>query len=244
MLWPDTWNNFNSPWVGKAAVEVLESMGYRVIMPGGQVCCGLTWHSTGQLSRAKRVISQTLDSLGTALEAGIPVVVLEPSCAVMLADEITELLPRDPRAAQLARSVVTLADVVAAHEGPWPFAAINTTAISQVHCHQEAKGSYDPDKAVLQRLGVETDVIGSGCCGLAGNFGFEPGHFEVSQALGERELFPKVRTKDDGTLVLADGFSCRTQLAQGTAVNGMHLAEVLKLALDQNAAKDRPGLRG
>jgi FAD/FMN-containing dehydrogenase/Fe-S oxidoreductase len=238
MLWPDTFNNFNSPWVGQAAVEVLEAMGYRVILPEGQVCCGLTWHSTGQLSRAKRVISKTLDSLGRALAENIPVIVLEPSCTVMLADEITELLPDDPRAAMLSRQVVTLADVVAGYQGPWPFGEINTDAISQVHCHQEAKGSYDPDQTVLHKLGVETDVISSGCCGLAGNFGFEPGHWDVSQALGERELFPKVRDKADGTLVLADGFSCRTHLSQGTGINGMHLAEVLKQALDQNAAHE------
>jgi FAD/FMN-containing dehydrogenase/Fe-S oxidoreductase len=237
MLWPDTFNNFSSPWVGQAAVEVLEAMGYRVLLPGGQVCCGLTWHTTGQLSQAKRVVSRSLDSLGPALDGSTPVIVLEPSCAVMLADEITELLPGDPRAAKLARQVVTLADLVAGHKGPWPFGEINTKAISQVHCHQEAAGSYDPDEAVLQRLGVDTEVIGSGCCGLAGNFGFEPGHWDVSQALGERELFPKARGKDDDTLVIADGFSCRTQLTQGTGINGLHLAEVLKLALDQRTSQ-------
>lgn len=235
MLWPDTFNNFNSPGVGQAAVEVLEAMGYRVTFPAGQVCCGLTWHSTGQLDMAKRVITQTLDSLGRALDENMPIIGLEPSCTVMLTDEITELLPDDPRAAKLASRVVTLADIVAAHQGPWPFGEINIKAISQVHCHQEAKGSYGPDTAVLQRLGVDTDIIGSGCCGLAGNFGFEPGHWDVSQALGERELFPKVRTKDEATIVLADGFSCRTQVAQGTGVDATHLAEVLKLALDQKS---------
>jgi len=237
MLWPDTFNNFNSPGVGQAAVEVLEAMGYRVILPAGQVCCGLTWHSTGQLGMAKRIITQTLDSLGPALDEGLPIIGLEPSCTVMLADEITELLPDDPRAAKLAQQVVTLADVVAAHEGPWPFGEINTKAISQVHCHQEAKGSYGPDKAVLQRLGVDTDIIGSGCCGLAGNFGFEPGHWDVSQALGERELFPKVRTREEATIVLADGFSCRTQVAQGTGADASHLAQILKLALEQRTTQ-------
>ena len=133
---------------------------------------------------------------------------------------------------------MTLADVVAAHKGQWPFGKINTTAISQVHCHQEAAGSYGPDEIVLQKLGVDTEVIGSGCCGLAGNFGFEPGHWDVSQALGERELFPKVRQKGVDTLVLADGFSCRTQLLQGTGVNGMHLAEVLKQALAQRTSQE------
>lgn len=235
MLWPDTFNNFNSPAVGRAAVEVLEAMGYRVILPDGQVCCGLTWHSTGQLTMAQRIISRTLDSLGPALDENMPIIGLEPSCTVMLAEEITELLPEDPRAAKLARQVVTLADVVSAHRGPWPFGEINAKAISQVHCHQDAKGSYDPDRAVLQKLGIDTEVIASGCCGLAGNFGFEPGHWDISQALGERELFPKVRTKDEDALVLADGFSCRTQVTQGTGAKASHLAEVLKLALDKKA---------
>ncbi|MDQ4490123.1 FAD-binding and (Fe-S)-binding domain-containing protein [Sinomonas sp. ASV486] len=235
MLWPDTLTNFNAPDVGQAAVEVLEALGYRVVLPQGQVCCGLTWHSTGQLDMAKKVMSQSLDALEEALSQNLPIVGLEPSCTVMLTHEITELLPDDPRAAQLAGQVVTLAELVAEHDGAWPFGVVDAPAISQVHCHQEAQGTYDPDLAVLRKLGIDTDVIGSGCCGLAGNFGFEPGHFEVSQGLGERELFPKVRAKGESTLVLADGFSCRTQVQQGTGVRAQHLAEVLRGALSSEA---------
>ncbi|GAA2398935.1 FAD-binding and (Fe-S)-binding domain-containing protein [Actinomadura vinacea] len=231
VLWPDTFTNFHQPEVGKAAVEVLEALGYRVLMPPGRVCCGLTWHSTGQLRVTQRVLRQTLDVLEPALNAGLPVVGLEPSCTVMLRDEATELLPDDPRSEQLASSTVTLAELVANHEGEWPFRRLDADAVAQVHCHQEAKGSYDPDRAVLERLGVNTDVIGAGCCGLAGNFGFEPGHWDVSQACAERELYPKVREAADDDLVLADGFSCRTQIAQGTGDRALHLAEVLRRAL-------------
>ncbi|MEW2353315.1 FAD-linked oxidase C-terminal domain-containing protein [Spirillospora sp. NPDC029432] len=231
VLWPDTFTNFHEPAAGKAAVEVLEALGYRVLIPPGRVCCGLTWHSTGQLRVTQHVLRRTLDVLRPALEAGLPVVGLEPSCTVMLRDEAPELLPDDPRAKLLAAQTVTLAELVAAHEGDWPFRRLDAGAVAQVHCHQEAKGSYDPDRAVLERLGVTPDVIGAGCCGLAGNFGFEPGHWDVSQACAERELYPKVREAGADDLVLADGFSCRTQIAQGTGDRALHLAEVLRRAL-------------
>ncbi|GLW62675.1 lactate dehydrogenase [Actinomadura rubrobrunea] len=231
VLWPDTFTNFHAPQVGRDAVEVLEALGYRVLIPPGRVCCGLTWHSTGQLDVARRVLRHTLDVLRPALDNGLPIVGLEPSCTVMLREEARELLPDDERAGRLADGVRTLAEVVAAHDGEWPFAPLGVRAVTQVHCHQEAKGSYDADLAVLERLGVDADVVGAGCCGLAGNFGFEPGHWEVSQGCAERELYPKVRAASDDDLVLADGFSCRTQIAQGTGRDGVHLAEVLARAL-------------
>jgi Fe-S oxidoreductase len=172
-----------------------------------------------------------LDILEPALDAGLPIIGLEPSCTIMLRDEATELLPDDPRAKLLSATTMTLAELVASHEGEWPFKRLNADAVAQVHCHQEAKGSYDPDRAVLERLGVAPDVIGAGCCGLAGNFGFEPGHWDVSQACAERELYPKVRAAKDDDYVLADGFSCRTQIAQGTGAQALHLAEILHQAL-------------
>ncbi|WP_231335770.1 FAD-binding and (Fe-S)-binding domain-containing protein [Actinomadura graeca] len=230
VLWPDTFTEYHSPEVGRAAVEVMEALGYRVLIPPGRVCCGLTWHSTGQLGVARRVLKHTLDVLAPAFEAGLPVVGLEPSCTVMLRNEAPELLPDDPRARLLGKATITLAELVAGHEGDWPFGTLDAAAIAQVHCHQEAKGSYAPDLAVLTRLGVDTDVIGAGCCGLAGNFGFEPGHWDVSQNCAERELFPRVRGAD-GELILADGFSCRTQVAQGTGHRALHLAQVLHRAL-------------
>jgi len=254
VLWPDTFTNHLSPHVGIAAVEVLEALGYDVVVPEGRVCCGLTWHSTGQLDVTKAVLRRTLRVLEPHLEAGHRVVGLEPSCTVMLT-EAHELLPDDPRAHRLAELVVTLAQVVAPHAESdpaaaqagkdadaqvahgagrtptWPFGTLDAAAVAQVHCHLKAKGSYEPDRVVLRRLGVDVDEVGGGCCGLAGNFGFEPGHYEVSTACGERELFPKVNCCGGDDLVLADGFSCRTQIEQGTDRSGLHLAEVLRRAL-------------
>lgn len=231
VLWPDTFTNFHDPEVGHAAAEVLGSLGYRVELPAAPVCCGLTWHSTGQLGVATRVLIRSLDALQSQLAAGYPVIGLEPSCTVMLRDEARALLPNDARAARLAVQMQTLPELLASHEGEWPFARLDAGAVAQVHCHQEAKGSYTPDRAVLGKLGVHPDVVESGCCGLAGNFGFERGHWDVSQACAERELYPKVRAARPEDLVLADGFSCRTQIAQGSARRGMHIAEVLRSAL-------------
>ncbi|MEX5301662.1 FAD-binding and (Fe-S)-binding domain-containing protein [Kocuria sabuli] len=247
VLWPDTFTNFSADAPGKAAVEVLEAMGYRVLLPMGNVCCGLTWHSTGQLDMTQKVLRQTLDVMEPLLEAGYPIIGLEPSCTVMLQDEITELLPDDPRARRVSELTTTIGAFAARHlaeGGPWPFQELATEAgpaeaLCQVHCHQKSMLGYGPELEVLEKLGVDTAVVGGGCCGLAGNWGFEPGHYEVSQTLGERELFPAIRDAADGTIVLADGFSCRTQIAQGTGADGVHLAEVMRAALPPQEAGER-----
>ncbi|MGK5554049.1 FAD-binding and (Fe-S)-binding domain-containing protein [Actinomadura kijaniata] len=229
VLWPDTFTNFHAPEVGRAAVEVLEALGHRVVLPPGPVCCGLTWHSTGQLGMARRTLRRTLDVLAPALEAGLPVLGLEPSCTVMLREEAAGLLPDDPRAALLAARVTTLAELALAGDG-WPFGRLDRAAVTQFHCHQEAKGTTTADREVLERLGIAADVITAGCCGLAGNFGFEPGHWEVSQACAGRELYPRLDAAP-AALVHADGFSCRLQIAQGTARRPLHLAQLLHRAL-------------
>jgi Fe-S oxidoreductase len=239
VLWPDTFTNFSADAPGRAAVEVLEAMGYRVLLPMDNVCCGLTWHSTGQLDMTQKVLRDTLDVMEPLLAAGYPIIGLEPSCTVMLQDEITELLPEDPRARRVAELTTTLGAFAARHlaaGGTWPFQELATEAgpaqaVCQVHCHQKSMSGYGPELEVLAKLGVDTAVVGGGCCGLAGNWGFEPGHYEVSQRLGERELFPAIRAAADGTIVLADGFSCRTQIAQGTGAEGVHLAQVMQAAL-------------
>ncbi len=240
VLWPDTFTNHLAPEVGVDAVEVLEALGYDVRMPSGPVCCGLTWHSTGQLDVTRRALKRTLDVLEPHLAQGHRVVGLEPSCTVMLT-EATELLPHDPRSAALRDAVTPFAQAVlsapASAPASWPFRRLEVAATSQVHCHQKAKGSYAPDLEVLRRLGVDVDVVGGGCCGLAGNFGFEPGHYDVSTALGERALFPAIRSSPDA-VVLADGYSCRTQIAQGTDRRGRHLAQVLRVALHTGSHDD------
>ncbi|MFB9906685.1 FAD-binding and (Fe-S)-binding domain-containing protein [Allokutzneria oryzae] len=231
VLWPDTFTNLLDPSAGRAAVEVLEALGYRVELPDGPVCCGLTWHSTGQLGTARRVLRKSLRSLGSQLRAGHIVVGLEPSCTQVLREDVTELLPGDPAAKALRSQVRTFGELVAAHEGPWPFERLDAAAVVQVHCHQESGAGYGPELSLLRRLGVDVDRVSAGCCGLAGNFGFEPGHWEVAQQCAERELYPKTRAAAAGTAIIADGFSCRTQVAQGTSRRAEHLALVLRRAL-------------
>lgn len=240
VLWPDTFTNFVADGPGHAAIEVLEALGYRVLVPERDVCCGLTWHSTGQLAMAQRMLRQTLEVMDSLISAGHPIIGLEPSCTAVLKHEITELVPDDPRAARVRELTQGFGEFLVGHRdqgGAWPFRQLSeegaVSAVCQVHCHQKATDGYDHELRILASIGVETDVVGGGCCGLAGNWGFEPGHFQMSQNLAKRELYPKIRTLNEDGIVLADGFSCRTQIQQGTDVQGQHLAEVLRAALGQ-----------
>jgi Fe-S oxidoreductase len=261
VLWPDTFTEHLSPSVGRAAVRVLEAAGLRVALPPtlvprgaaigdgrsraatalltarrARVCCGLTYVSTGRLDRARAVLRRTLDLMEPVLRAGVPVVVLEPSCAAALRTDLPELLHDDPRAARLASAVLTFAEVLERHAPDWVPPAVDRPVAGQTHCHQHAVLGDAPDRRLRDYAGLTGDLSG-GCCGLAGNFGFEKGHFEVSQACAEEHLLPSVREAPEGTVVLADGFSCRTQLEQLAGVRGRHLAEVLAQALDAEAQR-------
>jgi FAD/FMN-containing dehydrogenase/Fe-S oxidoreductase len=226
LLWPDTFSNFFDPTVAQAAVGALEHLGYRVEVPGAPVCCGLTWMSTGQLGMARRVLTRTLRTLRPWIEAGVPVVGLEPSCTEMLRVDAAEVLGHDDLATSLGAAVRSLAQVLDAHPGGLPVPVRTSRAMAQVHCHQHAGPGFDTDRGVLTTLGVETEVLDSGCCGLAGNFGFEAGHYDVSQACAERVLLPAVRSAAPDVDVLADGFSCRTQIRQGSSGRPLHLAQI------------------
>jgi FAD/FMN-containing dehydrogenase/Fe-S oxidoreductase len=233
VLWPDTFNDHLSPQVAHAAVRVLEVAGFEVVVPGRTVCCGLTWHTTGQLDMAKRVLRR---SLGAAELAGSdPVVVLEPSCATMLREDLVELLPDDPRAADLASRVRTLAEVLdetgfvapgTAASGATLSATEPPAAISQPHCHQQAVLGLAADRRVLARNGIDVATELRGCCGLAGNFGAERGHEAIARAVAELALVPALEAAPDAP-VLADGFSCRTQIEALSGRRARHLAEVL-----------------
>jgi Fe-S oxidoreductase len=270
-LWVDTFTNAFSPEVGRAAVAVLEAAGYEVRITGRNVCCGLTWISTGQLDGARRQLRRTLRALAPALDAGIPVVGLEPSCTAALRRDAGELLPGDRRAAALSGAVRTLAELLRSTEGwnPPDLSDISgsNAAVAQPHCHQHAVLGWEADAALLRAAGATVNAVG-GCCGLAGNFGVERGHYDVSVAVAETALLPAVRAAlsaaegalaggrgaeaggrgtqaagrgtraggrgtqaggrgSDGPTILADGFSCRTQLDQLAAVQGIHLAELL-----------------
>lgn len=233
LLWPDSFTNHLAPEVGVAAVRVLEAAGFAVSVPADPVCCGLTWFTTGQLDGARAVLEQTLGARG--LDGDEPVVVLEPSCAAMLRRDITELLPTDPRARSVARRVVTLAELLDG-AGWVPPAGEPLRALVQPHCHQQAVLGQEADRRLMAAAGIEPTAELAGCCGLAGSFGAEAGHERISRDVAELALLPALRETDAATTILADGFSCRTQVAFLDGRRARHLAEVLA----ERLGTDRP----
>ncbi|NIH88310.1 FAD-binding and (Fe-S)-binding domain-containing protein [Amycolatopsis granulosa] len=234
LLWPDTFTNLFHPHIGRAAVELAEDAGWRVEMPGRALCCGLTWISTGQLATAKRVLRRTVRALAPHLRQGGLVLGLEPSCTTVFRGDAPELFPGDHDVRRLRGQTVTLAELLTQHSpGYRPPSLAGTEAVAQVHCHQHAVLGWDADEELLRRAGARVRRLDSGCCGLAGNFGFERGHLDVSKACAERVLLPALRDADPGTAVLADGFSCRTQIHEfdSGGHEGVHLAELLATAI-------------
>ncbi|TDC39201.1 FAD-binding oxidoreductase [Micromonospora sp. 15K316] len=242
LLWPDTFTNRFHPGIGQAAVEVLEAAGWRVRVPDAPVCCGLTWISTGQLGTAKRVLRRTVEVLRPHLRAGTPVVALEPSCAAVFRSDAHELFPDDDDVRRLREQTVTLAELLHEHTPGWQPPRLPARALIQTHCHHHAVLGTAADQAVLAAAGVRADFLDSGCCGLAGNFGFEQGHYEVSEACAERVLLPAVRGAAETDVLLADGFSCRTQVEQSASGGraAIHLAELLRAGLHGPTVPPRP----
>jgi FAD/FMN-containing dehydrogenase/Fe-S oxidoreductase len=229
LLWPDTFTNYFHPRVGQAAVKVLEDAGWHVIMPRERMCCGLTWISTGQLGTAKRRLQITVRQLAEHVRAGGYVVGLEPSCTAVFRSDAPELFPDDQDVARLRDHVVTLAELLTEHTPRWEPPALPRRVLSQVHCHQHAVLGWDADAELLDRAGAQVERLDSGCCGLAGNFGFQRGHYDVSVACAEQVLLPRLREAPAEAVILADGFSCRTQIQEldSGGRKGMHLAELL-----------------
>ncbi|TVZ79020.1 FAD-binding and (Fe-S)-binding domain-containing protein [Streptomyces sp. BK340] len=242
VLWPDTFSTFLHPSVAASAVRVLEDAGFKVAVPDAAVCCGLTWISTGQLAVAERVLRRTLGVLRPYLDAGTPVVGLEPSCTAVFRADAPELIPKDEDVRRLAGQVRTFAEQLV-HHAPdeWRPPQLARQATVQTHCHQHAIMKFDADRELMRRARLTADVLDEGCCGLAGNFGFERGHHEVSMAVAELGVLPAVRAAAPDSLLLADGFSCRTQIEQGgTGRRALHLAEVLALGLDGPLPSEHP----
>ena len=234
LLWPDTFTNYFHPHVGQAAVRVLEEAGWAVQIPAEPLCCGLTWISTGQLQTGKRILARTVARLAEHVRGGGYVVGLEPSCTTVFRSDAAELFPDDQDVLRLRDHTLTLAELLAEHTPGWQPPPVRRQVLAQVHCHQHAVLGWDADARLLSAAGATAEPLESGCCGLAGNFGFQPGHGDVSRALAERVLLPRLRDAAPDTVILADGFSCRTQIHELDSGDreAMHLAELLAYATE------------
>ncbi|MGH3277094.1 MAG: FAD-linked oxidase C-terminal domain-containing protein, partial [Streptosporangiaceae bacterium] len=235
LLLIDTFTNYFEPEIGRAAMAVLADAGYQVTIPGRPTCCAITWISTGQLGAARKILAATVAELTPAVAAGVPVVGLEPSCTATLRSDAPDLLGT-PEAAALAGSVTTLSELLAGTAGWTPPRLDGTEIVAQPHCHHNAVLGWDADAALLEQAGARLTRLG-GCCGLAGNFGMERGHYEVSAAVAGTALLPAVEAAPDA-VVLADGFSCRTQLTDLAGRSSVHLAQLLASRLPR--PRDRP----
>jgi FAD/FMN-containing dehydrogenase/Fe-S oxidoreductase len=236
LLWADTFNNYFLPATARAAVEVLETAGFRVIVPRANLCCGRPLYDFGMLDRAESLLLEILDELEPEIEAGVPVVGLEPSCIAVFRDELVNLFPQDERAQALSRQTFLLSEflerALPQNSAGTPLPQLNRKALLHGHCHHKSIMKMTAEESLLRRLGIDFQAPAPGCCGMAGSFGFERDKYEVSAAIGELELLPAVRRAPDDWLIIADGFSCREQIAQGTNRRALHLAEVLQMALD------------
>jgi FAD/FMN-containing dehydrogenase/Fe-S oxidoreductase len=225
MLWPDTFNNYFKPQTAIAATNVLESLGYEVTIPQRVLCCGRPLYDWGRIDEAKALWRETMQTLKTEIEAGTPIVGLEPACVSAFRDELVDLFPDNELARQLSRQTSFFTEFLNHHEGDLP--SVGGDALVQLHCHHHAVIKPDAEKAVLKRLGVDYEIVASGCCGMAGAFGFENDKYDVSMKAAERVLLPKVRAATEQTVILANGFSCREQIEQGSERKARHIAEII-----------------
>ena len=237
VLWLDTFNNYFHPETCRAALEVLEDAGFTVICSRRPLCCGRPLYDFGMLEIAKDNLRQIMSALGSEIDAGLPIVVLEPSCASVFRDELHNLFPANERANRLRSQTFLLSEFLRNYDPDYPSAKSSIKVLLHGHCHQKALMKMGHEEVVLRKLGAEVQTLDSGCCGMAGPFGFQKDKFEVSQAVGERVLLPAVRNAAEDTLIVADGFSCREQILQGAGKPAMHLADVLKMALNRKTLR-------
>lgn len=236
VLWADSFTDGLDPQIPEAMVRVLEAAGFEVLVSAGDACCGVTWISTGQLDGARRRLEHLLEVLGPYAVNGIPIIGVEPSCMAVLRGDLVELLPGDPRAHAVKAATYTFAEVLSGaasvkpREGWTPPRLDDVTAVVQPHCHQYSVMGFAADRALLSGAGA-TVTEAAGCCGLAGNWGTERGHYDVSVQVAENSLLPKLREAPEGAIYLADGVSCRTQADDLVGVRGQHLAELLAARL-------------
>ena len=243
ILWPDTFNDAFNPAALHAGVDVLEAAGFTVDIPRTRLCCGRPLYDYGFLDEAKALLGHILDELEDDILAGVPVVGLEPSCVAVFRDELRNLFPHDQNAERLCRQTMVLSEFLERHAPDWRVPELKgRRAVVHGHCHHRAIMGFDAEERLLEQLGLVVEVPEPGCCGMAGSFGFEADHYDVAMQVGERVLLPAVRATDDDALVIADGFSCREQILQGTGRRALHIAEVAAMALrdGQPATSDLP----
>jgi Fe-S oxidoreductase len=232
ILWPDTWNNHFHPTTAQAAVEVLEDAGFRVTIPKMQLCCGRPLYDFGMLDLAEKMLQNVLEALRPQIRAGVYVIGLEPSCVSVFRDEMVNLLGPDEDAARLKEQTYLFTEFLAKKAPEYAPPQLHRKALVQEHCHQKAILDTSGERKLFDAIGLDYEIPDSGCCGMAGPFGFEAKHYGVSMTIGERVLLPKVREADKSTIVVANGFSCREQIAQATNRLALHPAQVLKMAID------------
>jgi FAD/FMN-containing dehydrogenase/Fe-S oxidoreductase len=230
MLWPDTFSNHFRPHIAQAAVDVLEHAGYRVTIPEADLCCGRPLYDFGMLDRAEELLNQILENLRPQIAAGIPVIALEPSCVSVLRDEMPDLLAFHKDADRLRQQTLLLSEFLVKQADYHP-PPLKRKAIVHGHCHHKSILKFDCEQELLQRLGLDFQLLDSGCCGMAGSFGFEAEKYDVSVKIGERVLLPAVRETAPDTLVITNGFSCSEQIEGLSGRQALHIAEVLQMAI-------------
>ena len=234
MLWPDTFNNHFHPEVAKAAVEVLETVGCQVVVPKPSLCCGRPLYDYGMLATAKRMLEQIMNTLREEIQAGTPIVGLEPSCTATFRDELHALFPMNEDAKRLKEQVYTLAEYLQKFAPDHRFPPLRRKAIVHGHCHHKAIMRMGADDHIFKKLGMNFEMPDSGCCGMAGSFGFERAHYDISMKVGMHKLLPAVLEAEKDTLIVADGFSCKHQIMEGSDRRALHLAQVLQMALHES----------
>ncbi|HEU5244338.1 MAG TPA: FAD-binding and (Fe-S)-binding domain-containing protein [Gaiellaceae bacterium] len=236
LLWPDTFTNYFEPDIAKAAVEVLEAAGCSVELPRGHLCCGRPLYDFGMLKLARRQLEQIIETLRPEIRAGVEIVGLEPSCVDVFRDELLNMLPHDEDAKRLSKQTYSFVEFLTDRLEDWEAPTLAARAVVHGHCHHRAaEKDMAHDRALLDKLGVDYEILDTGCCGMAGSFGYHAGeHYDVSVAVAEHSLLPKLRETPESTLVIADGFSCRGQIEQLDGREALHVAQVVQRALRES----------
>jgi Fe-S oxidoreductase len=243
ILWPDTFNNHFHPETARAAVMVLEAAGFQVRVPVQHVCCGRPLYDFGMLDQAKKQLRRILINMKQDIDDGIPVVGLEPACVAVFRDELMNLFPGDEVAKRLSRQTYFFSEFLLKKAPRFSYPQLTGKAVLHGHCHQKALIRMENEVTVLKNMGMDVENLDSGCCGMAGSFGFEKEKYDVSLQVGELVLLPAVRAAAGETLIVADGYSCREQISQTTDRHGLHLTEVIHLAMQGSSAASRKEAR-